>query len=258
MDIHKPKPWHGLREFLKEYLIIVIGVLTALSAEAGVEWLHWRHLAAQHEQDLRASAVQIVDLSVERLAQAPCARAELKRMAAALRASGDWKGANPGPDTPPGEYLLPALLTQGRPWPSAAWEAAVSDGALVHLPRKQVALYAFLFEVARDIQLPQEQEKRVRAQLTPLAIDQSLSAEQRAHYLAIVGDLDGLEATADAMARSAIVQAGQKSIQPDPTDMKSRMAQLLQRMPQGCVREVDVDATQRTRSIQYKSAAAGN
>jgi hypothetical protein len=31
MDIHKPKPWHGLREFLKEYLIIVIGVLTALT-----------------------------------------------------------------------------------------------------------------------------------------------------------------------------------------------------------------------------------
>ena len=44
MDIHKPKPWHGLREFLKEYLIIVVGVLTALAAEAGVEWLHWRRV----------------------------------------------------------------------------------------------------------------------------------------------------------------------------------------------------------------------
>lgn len=32
MDIHKPKPWHGVREFLKEYLIIVVGVLTALAA----------------------------------------------------------------------------------------------------------------------------------------------------------------------------------------------------------------------------------
>src|SRR6185437_6611981 len=39
MDIHKPKPWHGLREFLKEYAIIVVGVLTALAAEQGVEWL---------------------------------------------------------------------------------------------------------------------------------------------------------------------------------------------------------------------------
>ena len=31
MDIHKP--WHSLREFLKEYVIIVVGVLTALAAE---------------------------------------------------------------------------------------------------------------------------------------------------------------------------------------------------------------------------------
>src|SRR5579864_6640258 len=46
MDIHKPKPWHGVREFLKEYVIIVVGVLTALGAEQGVEWLHWRQVTA--------------------------------------------------------------------------------------------------------------------------------------------------------------------------------------------------------------------
>src|ERR1700760_3923115 len=40
MDIHKPKPWHGVREFLKEYLIIVVGVLTALAGEQMVEWTH--------------------------------------------------------------------------------------------------------------------------------------------------------------------------------------------------------------------------
>ncbi len=32
MDIHKSKSWYGVREFLKEYLIIVVGVLTALAA----------------------------------------------------------------------------------------------------------------------------------------------------------------------------------------------------------------------------------
>jgi len=41
MDLHKPKPWHGWREFLKEYAIIVLGVLTALGAEQVVEQLHW-------------------------------------------------------------------------------------------------------------------------------------------------------------------------------------------------------------------------
>jgi len=32
MDMHKPKPWHSVREFLKEYAIVVVGVLTALAA----------------------------------------------------------------------------------------------------------------------------------------------------------------------------------------------------------------------------------
>jgi len=51
MDIHKPKPWHGVREFLKEYAIIVVGVLTALGAEQMVEQLHW----AREVRDARAA-----------------------------------------------------------------------------------------------------------------------------------------------------------------------------------------------------------
>jgi hypothetical protein len=253
VDIHKPKPWHGFREFLKEYLIIVIGVLTALGAEAIVENLHWRHLAEQHDADLHASAVQIVDLSVERLMQAPCARGELKRMASALRSSGEWKGLNPDTDAAPSDYLLPRLQTQTRPWPTAAWDAAVNDGSLTHLPRARVSLYAFLFDVAHQIQKPQEEIRTVRAQLTPLAFDQSLNPEQRAHYLAVIGEMDALELSADNMARSAIVQAGLKSIRPDPADMKDRTAQLRQRMAGGaCLREVDVDATIKNKVIVYK------
>jgi len=41
MHIHKPKRLHGVREFLKEYAIVVVGVLTALGAEQAVEQLHW-------------------------------------------------------------------------------------------------------------------------------------------------------------------------------------------------------------------------
>jgi hypothetical protein len=32
MDIHTPKSRHGLRAFLKEHLVTVVGVLTALAA----------------------------------------------------------------------------------------------------------------------------------------------------------------------------------------------------------------------------------
>src|SRR5947208_10104744 len=68
MDIHKPKPWHGVREFLKEYVIIVVGVLTALGGEQAVEWTHQqRELSeardALHEEVVRgATAIHIMAL----------------------------------------------------------------------------------------------------------------------------------------------------------------------------------------------------
>jgi hypothetical protein len=40
MDIHKPKPWHGVREVLKEVGTIVVSVLIALGAEQAVEAIH--------------------------------------------------------------------------------------------------------------------------------------------------------------------------------------------------------------------------
>ena len=42
MDIHKPKPFHGWRELLKEVGIIVLGVLIALGAEQAVSKIHER------------------------------------------------------------------------------------------------------------------------------------------------------------------------------------------------------------------------
>lgn len=51
---HKSNPWHGWREFLKEYAIIVIGVLTALAAEQAVQMLHWRADVAEARKALIA------------------------------------------------------------------------------------------------------------------------------------------------------------------------------------------------------------
>jgi hypothetical protein len=53
MDIHKPKPWHGLREFTKEYLIIVAGVLTALAGEQAVETVHRTREVAEARRALQ-------------------------------------------------------------------------------------------------------------------------------------------------------------------------------------------------------------
>jgi hypothetical protein len=51
MDIHKPRRWHGWREFGKEVATIVLGVLIAIGAEQVVERLHW----ADEVRDARAA-----------------------------------------------------------------------------------------------------------------------------------------------------------------------------------------------------------
>jgi hypothetical protein len=58
MDLHKPKPWHGGREFLKEVVTIVIGVLIALGAEAVVEKFHDARLAREARAAVRAEIAQ--------------------------------------------------------------------------------------------------------------------------------------------------------------------------------------------------------
>src|SRR5205823_393806 len=54
MEVHTPKTApHSWRAFVREYLIIVIGVLTALTAEQSVGWLHRYQTRRQLEEDLR-------------------------------------------------------------------------------------------------------------------------------------------------------------------------------------------------------------
>ncbi len=54
MDIHKPKPWHGGGELLKEVGTIVIGVLIALGAEQAVQGMEWTHKIQAAEAAMRA------------------------------------------------------------------------------------------------------------------------------------------------------------------------------------------------------------
>jgi hypothetical protein len=53
MDIHKPKPWRGWPEFVKEIGTIVIGVLIALGGEQVVETLHRGEQAKLAERAMR-------------------------------------------------------------------------------------------------------------------------------------------------------------------------------------------------------------
>ena len=133
MDIHKPKPWHGVREFLKEYVIIVVGVLTAIAAEQAVEALHHREIVARGEDALRDNFARFVQFRSEIEAEAPCMAARAAELRAILDDGGKTRrlgrvGLIPQP------YPLP--------WQIDTWEAMVASGAAPYLPQARAVLYS--------------------------------------------------------------------------------------------------------------------
>ena len=119
MDLHKPKPWHNIREFLKEYLIIVIGVLTALGAEQAVEAVHERGLAREAKAAIDAEMQDNVNRAAYRQAQQPCIDARLRELTGLLAG---WAGGKPPPAGlslgDPGD--MPLVLTR--------WQANLNNG----------------------------------------------------------------------------------------------------------------------------------
>jgi hypothetical protein len=137
MDIHKPKPWHGVREFLKEYAIIVVGVLTALAAEQAVEALHGMHRVQAGEVELRLAFVREVDNAALREAQDSCVTQRLATLSGVLRRAEE-------------SGRLPPLAAIGHPsftpWTVGAWNALVADGTVSHLPRQKVIDYTAIIQ----------------------------------------------------------------------------------------------------------------
>ncbi len=235
MDIHKPKPWHSVREFLKEYVIIVVGVLTALGAEQVAETLHWRHLAERHEQELHASAQLVAANAIQRLAADNCLHPELQRVADALqKPDSPWRGLAPDATGPVSGRRPPALTSPARAWIATAWDSALGDGTLSHLPPEFVQGYALLFQTSKDIVDQQKSASVQLVELTPLSFDQTLTPQEKARYLAAAAQADRTLAQMDSMAQSILYQAVQGDFWP-PDDKVKRLIDLTRKQMGACV-----------------------
>lgn len=215
MDVHKPKPWHGWREFLKEYAIIVIGVLTALAAEQGVEWLHWRHQAEAVEAQLTAEVRSNLLSAYSRINKQRCYDARLSWLSTRLRSGEPWRGAAilvgpaPSPETIPplmraGIYTSaspPVYMASHALWPDSSWTAAVSNGVMLHLAQERIDRYSYLYKLFAGMRDAQAAEYETAAKLSALAFDRPLSEPERTHFLEELGQLSfwNVQLASDAM-----------------------------------------------------------
>jgi hypothetical protein len=136
MDIHKPKPWHSLREFLKEYVIIVVGVLTALGAEAGVEAFHWRHEVDVERRALLTEARDNLSTAAYRRSEQPCIDARLAQVAEVF--SRHARGQPLGLLRPVARPPLWVATT-------GSWDIALAGQALGHMPQNEKLAFSDAF-----------------------------------------------------------------------------------------------------------------
>jgi hypothetical protein len=239
MDPHKPKPWHGLREFLKEYVIIVVGVLTALGAEQGVEWVHWRHVAEQADRKLSAGVSFNVNNALLRVALEPCVTARTLQLSKALQSNDPmWRGT--------AVPLMPGLTASALPpvvrepkgnFAHGAWEIAVAQGALAHLPDDRASDFAAVYIFSERIREDQNAESDLEARLGPLAFDRPLNSQQRDAYMAVLTQLDTKQTRVVALSKRVITAARQLGVKPPP-GLRATLAQI--RAQRGaCVQDVD-------------------
>jgi len=239
MDIHKPKPWHGIREFLKEYMIIVVGVLTALGGEQAVEWLHWRHVAEQADRKLAEGVSADVFNALLRVAMQPCVKSRTLELSKALLSDEPaWRGTT--------GYLMPNIVKSALPpvirepkgnYARNAWDVAVAQGAILHLPDERVSAYSRIYGFSQKVMEQETAEGDLEARLVPLAYDQPLSREQRTGFLTVLAQLDYAQTREVSWNQRIISDAGQLKVKPLP-GLKAALAQVrAQRGP--CVQDID-------------------
>jgi hypothetical protein len=134
VDLHKPKPWRGSREFAKEIGTIVIGVLIALGAEQAVEWAHRQQEAAEARKALHGEIADNARLMKVRLEEAPCMMARFDSIAAWVKGG----GASPRMDSEDLGFLS-----------SSAWDEA-KVGAVSHMPLDERIAYDRFYAAAAD------------------------------------------------------------------------------------------------------------
>jgi peptidoglycan/xylan/chitin deacetylase (PgdA/CDA1 family) len=153
--MHVEPPGHAptnLKELGIHYLMIVVGILTALGLEAGIETLHHqrlaRHTSEQVELELlanHAEARAAIEKNRQSLAHIEALYNDIKAMALSGHVTPDWLR----------EALEQRLRSMGIVVPGMrrdAWETAVADQALVHLPHEQLRRYSEVYTAQRDAQ----------------------------------------------------------------------------------------------------------
>lgn len=162
MEIHKVKPIHSWRDFLKELGTIVLGIIIAIGLEQVVEDWHWQQEVKVARHAIAAEiAADNENLFAFRVAITPCVEKQLSQVEAiltALESGSDIKKIPLLPARPPAS----ALIRDNE------WQSERASQALTHFPRAELALMSRYYGQFEDFKSWEAQEADAWPQLSVL------------------------------------------------------------------------------------------
>jgi hypothetical protein len=197
MDIHKPKPVHGWKEFLSEIGVVVVGVSIALGAEQVVEMFYWRDQVRIAHEALANDMTEIVGYAAEREGFSACVDERLNRWSEIID-----EASRTGRFPPQGAmHRAPRRL-----WNLNSWQGLASAGIAPHLPRNELyklSLINFYLGQAEQAEVDENaQWTRLYAMVGPgRTVETGELAELRAALSGARGDAKSLRLAAAQISR---------------------------------------------------------
>ena len=192
MDVHKPKLVRNWREFLKEYAIIVIGVLTALLAEQAAQSIGWHHKvdAAVADMDNELGSGDGPQ-AYARLAMHDCVGDRLNSLRSAVERGGRAESIR----------LIDTVWLPQRTYDSLAREAANAADVASHMPHERMLQYRITYEVIPDMDRLSDRELVDLSRLR--ALPRTGGTLETPEKLAAISAIEALRVDNDAISREA-------------------------------------------------------
>lgn len=158
MDIHKPKPVHGWREFVSEIAVIVTGICIALVGEQIVEKIHEHIVAGEAREQVEKEMATDLAVLTNRTRSEPCIKNRIDELDRTLAAAGT------------AAYVAPTWVGKPSGWDNqtARWQAASQSGRMALLPAYEQGMISFIYSEIAALQAAQADEPEQWSHLAAL------------------------------------------------------------------------------------------
>ena len=171
-------PSMGWPAFWSEILIVVLGVVIALTANEAVQQWNWRNKVAEAETRLQGDITWAFLWAAEKSVSEPCVDAQLAALSRTVLESGDTLAPVPTISTLAGEAVV---RMPSRPYRFPVWEALLGDGTASHFSPQRLAI---LGRISNEVAQARAYEAETRAlggsllvMRDPLPLDPMVRAE---------------------------------------------------------------------------------